>query len=853
MIPLTLRLTNFLSYKEMDEPLDLHRVHVACLSGANGNGKSALLDAVTWALWGKARGSEGGQEQERLIRDGADEARVELTFELTGQEYRVIRGRTRKGKADLHLQVRDGERWTDMAGESVTATQFAISRLLRMEYETFVASAFILQGRADAFLRMNAADRKDTLGAILGLEVYERLAERAKSHKKDHEGRANALRADAEKLEAELAEVPAQREALASAERGAGEADAERERAQRRLTAAQEQLAGARAIEATLAQIQRRRDDAARSLAREEDEIAGAHREIAAAEQASRAGDAHRELAAQRPALEERERALEEARSRVSALTEDITDLEKRIAVERKRLEGERDAAAKDAATARDDIAAVEGADALLERAREALADLDEAASERERLLEELRVLDAERAREAAAAEARREKRQELEDRAERLAEADAECPLCEQSLTHEHQVQLLEEVERLRSGLDAADGESRATVGKLEARKAAVLERGRALKARLETRDDIQRHVAALVERMARAEQARSRLAATEERIAAFTSVIAGDADSPTEREKLASMLAERAAIGYEESAQRTIRLQLEAARAAERAIQEAEQAAARLDALRARAAGATERAAAARDVVAEATREAEQARSRLGDIAALESAVTQAQTLARGAEEVVLAHRSAAIRVKERLATLETIEENARRARQEQAEARTIASRYEKLAKAFGRDGIPHKIIGNAVPELRGEANRLLGLLSDGRLTLDVELLRESRSRTVKETLDISVWSSEGKRAYEMYSGGERLRIDFALRIALSRLLARRANTRLETLVIDEGFGSQDADGRARLVEAILKVRDDFRRILVITHMDELKDLFPTRIEVEKDPVGGSKARIV
>ena len=44
MIPLRLNLTNFLSYKEMPEPLDLESVHLACLSGANGNGKSALLD-----------------------------------------------------------------------------------------------------------------------------------------------------------------------------------------------------------------------------------------------------------------------------------------------------------------------------------------------------------------------------------------------------------------------------------------------------------------------------------------------------------------------------------------------------------------------------------------------------------------------------------------------------------------------------------------------------------------------------------------------------------------------------------------------------------------------------------------
>jgi exonuclease SbcC len=56
----------------------------------------------------------------------------------------------------------------------------------------------------------------------------------------------------------------------------------------------------------------------------------------------------------------------------------------------------------------------------------------------------------------------------------------------------------------------------------------------------------------------------------------------------------------------------------------------------------------------------------------------------------------------------------------------------------------------------------------------------------------------------------------------------------------------VIDEGFGSQDAQGRQRLIEAINLVRTDFAKILVITHLDDLKDAFPTRIEVEKTDRG-------
>jgi exonuclease SbcC len=117
-----------------------------------------------------------------------------------------------------------------------------------------------------------------------------------------------------------------------------------------------------------------------------------------------------------------------------------------------------------------------------------------------------------------------------------------------------------------------------------------------------------------------------------------------------------------------------------------------------------------------------------------------------------------------------------------------------------------------------------------------------------KDKRRDDLKETLDIQISDDVGTRDYEMFSGGEAFRVDFAIRLALSEILAQRAGARLQTLVIDEGFGSQDAMGRQRLIEAINQVRKDFAKILVITHIDELKEAFPTRIEVEKTERGST-----
>lgn len=89
---------------------------------------------------------------------------------------------------------------------------------------------------------------------------------------------------------------------------------------------------------------------------------------------------------------------------------------------------------------------------------------------------------------------------------------------------------------------------------------------------------------------------------------------------------------------------------------------------------------------------------------------------------------------------------------------------------------------------------------------------------------------------------------SGGEAFRVNFAIRLAISKLLTHRAGAKLQFLVIDEGFGSQDAPGRARLVEAIDAIKNDFEKILVITHIEELKEEFPVRIEVSKNAAGSS-----
>jgi len=201
-----------------------------------------------------------------------------------------------------------------------------------------------------------------------------------------------------------------------------------------------------------------------------------------------------------------------------------------------------------------------------------------------------------------------------------------------------------------------------------------------------------------------------------------------------------------------------------------------------------------------------------------------------------------------------KQELAQIKQFEKNLSTLEKELEKIQNEKQSYDELCLAFGKKGIQAMIIETSIAAIEDEANQLLDKITDGRMQLSFITQKEKKSNEEEliETLEISIRDEFGRRDYEMYSGGEAFRINFAIRIALSKLLAARAGTHLKFLAIDEGFGILDASGRDDLVAAINSITPDFEKILVITHLQELKDLFPTKIEVTKDE-GGSHIKVV
>ncbi len=218
MIPQKLTLTNFLSYRETAE-LDFRGIELACISGNNGAGKSSILDAITWALFGSSRSRSDDDLVNRLAAMNGDTAEVRFTFILEGVTYRVIR-RKRAGKGViLELQIAAGdENWNTLSERKMRETQGQIEHLLRMNYDTFTNASFLLQGKADQFTTRTPNQRKQILAELLGVTEWEQYREAAAEARKIAEGQSALIEARLAEIQSEMGEKSEREAALEAVE-----------------------------------------------------------------------------------------------------------------------------------------------------------------------------------------------------------------------------------------------------------------------------------------------------------------------------------------------------------------------------------------------------------------------------------------------------------------------------------------------------------------------------------------------------------------------------------------------------------------------------------------------------------
>jgi len=851
MIPVRLSFKNFMCYRDNVPPLSFDGIHVACLCGDNGHGKSAIFDAMTWALWGESR----AKSDDDLIHQGQSEVEAELDFDVADQRYRVLRKHVKRpggsgtGHTMLEFQIAGDEGFRSISGNSKLQTQQKIVELLRIDYETFKNSAFLRQGHADEFSIKRPGERKEILANILDLSRYDELQRMAKGLAGEKEAQGTQLQSSVDDLGRQLAHRAEYENAV--------------EEIQYEISRLEEKK---RAEEATICALRQQKE----SLELKKEQLSNVEVHVKETNQELERWRARREqhqarvagyerVLAEGTAIEKGHSDLVETKSRgdelnqrlsqVLAVRERIGSLDKvvRQTAEVLNIEHERigaktsDLEAKCARTSQLEEALVQARNHMTK-----LAELEETVAEKRRqaqqIVSRISHLESMNARfETEIADSRQKLRL--------LDQGDVRCPLCETELGVDGQQRIQQKLageseEKVKSHR-ANDEElisRRLELGALEdelAERQSVLDRERAT---------WQSQLSITEKELAEARQASKELAQEKARLTEVEQRLSRKDYAVNEQETLLQLEREELELGYDTERHEHLRQQLVELQKYDALKQQLDEASRGIhnerDALNE-----------SEGIVSDLKKTVEADLERQEDLRSetvllpdvLERFAT-AEKAYRSLLEDERRVRDSLAALQERLRHLAELE--ASRREKEELLRRLLKEEiiYEELAEAFGKKGIQALLIEQALPEIEMEASRLLAKMTDNRMSLTLESQRGKKSKKgdTIETLDIKIADELGTRNYEMYSGGEAFCIDLALRIALSKLLVRRAGASLPILIIDEGFGTQDNSGRERLVEAISSIQDDFDKVVVITHLEELKDRFPTLINVTKTADG-------
>jgi len=858
MIPRSIRLSGFLSYRSPVE-LDFTGFSLACISGSNGAGKSTLLDAITWSLFGQAR-----KRDDSIINLSPDVIAAEVIFEFEYEQniYRVQRTAHREKTNQLEFQMQQTSQdgalvWKPLTESTQRETQKRIEQILRMDYETFTNASFFLQGQADMFTQQRSADRKRILGNILGLESWEVYRQGAADRRKAVEYQVTTLQGRLKEIAAELAEESNRKERLLELEAELQRQVETRQVQESYLESLRKSIAALEEQRRLVQALQRQVEAAAQRLHDLQQRLEQRHAERAAfADLLERSTQVQQDYA-----------AWQAARSRLSRweeIAENYRQVERRLQEPR---------------------AEIVAARSRLEQELESLAARKQEVDQSRLRLPEVRLSLAQAQKAGQEAEAHLKHREELEKQRDQarlqLAEARAENP------------RLRLEMEELKAHLEVLDSpgealcplcgqvlaeiERQSLVASLELQGREKGDRFRHNRLLLEQADqqvtDLDQQIMSLshaqasflaatrsVEQLtAQQSQLESLCQSWEEtagiRFEQVQETLQTEAYAPDARNRVSALEVQLLALGYDPQAHEQDRKAEADGRQSELDLRELEKAQASMTPLEREVQDLSAQVEKARDewemqqqehsAAAAGLAEAE---SQMPDTQSLEQQLFQSQER----ENQLRMEVGAARQKVEVLADLKTRRKSLE-AEREQLDIQI--ARYRQLENAFGKNGVPALLIEQALPQIEARANHVLDRLSGGSMNvrfITQAAYKDKRREDMRETLDIEISDASGSRDYEMYSGGEAFRVNFAIRLALSEVLAQRAGARLQMLVIDEGFGSQDAQGRQRLIEAINLVKADFDTILVITHIEELKDAFPTRIEVEKTHEG-SLLRVV
>ena len=849
MIPTKLRLKGFLSYQQ-ETTLDFSTLHVACISGMNGAGKSSLLDAITWSLFGEAR-----QRNDAIINLNSDEVFVELEFTYENNQYKIHRARQKEKSTQLDFYIFANQDWKSLTERTIKDTQDLITHTLNMDYDTFINASFFLQGKSDQFAKQTPGKRKEILTKILGLEKWEAYKTQALQQRRELEQQKRINDSRIEEKELELAREETYKTTLQTLQEQKEQLEKQLTQQESLLKLLQEQQKQVEQIETQIQSKQKTLEQLTKTKQTLAQKIASKQEQLNRNQTIFDEKEIIQQKISELTQLQEQEKQLAATNIQINQLKEQKHKLELQYSQKKEAINTQ-------IALLNDQLKNYARNQELIENNNSQISELEKNIDSLQSQITDLSTLQTEKStiEESITNKLAENKnlRTTMDDLQAHIAEIETlsspTCPFCEQDLTPEHQTKIIQEnqtkgkqlgdqfrenktaIERLKEDLEKViqniqlNQESLQKITLFEQNKNQLSKQNQELKKQI-TQDPAQQlaDLQSQLEQNSFAPELKQQLEQVEQNINVYQYSPSHHQEVQTQIQSLHAYQAKNQTLQIAIATQAEIQSSLKELETQNdqltTQIEQIEQEIAQLK------------------TALSAHLQEEQ------NNIPIQQKINQIQTEIKTIKQTTYDNQLALGGANQALNNLTQIKAQKTELEQQTTTILTQIASLKEIEKAFSKEGIPALLIEQAIPEIENRANEILRKLTNDEMTISLitqEEYKDKKREDLKETMEIKIHDKFGTRDYELFSGGETFRINFALRLALSELLSKRAGAKLQTLVIDEGFGSQDQFGRQKLAEVINPIKEQFALILVITHIDSLKDAFPNRILVEKTPQG-------
>lgn len=935
MRPNKLTIEGFTSFRQRAE-IDFSDLDLFAITGPTGSGKTSIIDAITYALYGQTARLRAKNLGE-LITQGAPRLSVMLEFESGGKQYRIARVLKRSGPASVRLAIveKDGEHAVDGGARDIAAQ---ITRIVGLDFDAFTKAVLLPQGKFDEFLCGESAERRKILEVLLNLGVYRDMMQRANARHKEKQTARDIINdqlqreyfdATPENCQVLEEEVKRLNENTMAVNAQLIRVDELRtpalELRQKRAVAANSQ-AECESAEDQLANEQKTEKKLAGELERQEKTRQQLEREL---KQVPYKEEIHQKLLALLPVAQQLEKAERERANKMeekSTRSAELDKLEKKLepAKQTSKDRADRSQAANRAyEAAKDKVAALKktyGAVETVEQLAEEIEGMDELQEQLEADQQRQTVIET--------------KEVELKERIDKLQTEETQAKrLCEEAqevyenLTRKHSAQDLRKHLQTGEPCPVCDQivnrvpKRLATAGLDDAKRAAEQRRDSWQK-KQRALDKAESDLAALPNQL---QSAKSDVKRTSKQIGDLTKKaerILGKApakDAAVKLKRIAAELhaAESDCLLKEEESTHAVQeatkakdafTELERSRAVlfekiQSITKQIEDAGTEIAELRVRMKGAgdsksiqSELAAQekaklkrtgiqqqieqARQACDDAQKQHHEVKGRIaglkGTLDALNRAVANARleseqiernlkkklaglVLPKGRDEAEQIDgfltdlrrqcNELTAQVEQRKARIDQLEKRIAEAEQKRAQVAELeraAVLYAQLGNLLRADQFMEFVLEGAFELLCNQGTRQLMTLSQGRYSFHTE---------GNEFQVVDHWNADDRRSVRTLSGGESFLASLALALALSSSVSQFADDggpfKLDALFLDEGFSTLDAETLNVAVEAIQALQEGDRMIAVISHVTDLAERLPSRIQVIKG-ISGSEIRM-